>query len=52
MARNKNKIIMTCTICLSRNYSTVKNKLHSNKRLELNKFCKKCGKHTLHQETR
>ncbi len=52
MGRNKNKVIMTCTVCLSRNYSTEKNKLNSNKRLELNKFCKKCGKHTLHQETR
>ena len=48
----KNKIILTCTECLSRNYSTTKNKQNAIERLELNKFCKKCGKHTLHKETR
>ena len=52
MATKKNKIILTCTECLSRNYSTTKNKMTSTERLELNKFCKKCGKHTLHKETR
>lgn len=52
MATKKNKIILTCKVCLSRNYSTVKNKVNSTERLELNKFCKKCGTHTLHQETR
>ena len=52
MATKKNKIILTCTECLSRNYSTTKNKTNSTVRLELNKFCKKCGKHTLHKETR
>lgn len=46
------KIILTCSICLSRNYTTKKNKKTHTQRLELNKFCKKCDKHTLHKETR
>ncbi|NLC97105.1 MAG: 50S ribosomal protein L33 [Erysipelotrichaceae bacterium] len=45
------KVILTCTECLSRNYNTTENK-SSSKRLELNKFCKKCGKHTLHKATK
>ncbi len=48
---DKKKVILTCSVCLSRNYVTNKN---SNKaeRLELNKFCPKCNKHTLHKETK
>lgn len=46
------KIILTCSVCLSRNYTTKKNKKTHTARLELNKFCKKCDKHTLHKETR
>ncbi len=45
------KVILTCTECLSRNYITQDNK-KSAKRLELNKYCKKCGKHTLHKATK
>ena len=47
-----NKVILTCTECLSRNYKTTKNKKTHNERIELMKFCKKCGKHTLHKETK
>lgn len=48
----RDKVILVCTECLSRNYTITKNKrIHVN-RLELNKFCKKCGKHTLHKETK
>lgn len=46
------KIILTCTVCLSRNYTTFRNKKTHNERLELNKYCKKCGCHTLHKETK
>lgn len=38
--------------CLSRNYTTTKNKKTHNERIELMKFCKKCGKPTLHKETK
>ena len=52
MGEKKNKVILTCTECLSRNYSTSKNKNAKAVRLELMKFCPKCGKHTLHKETK
>lgn len=52
MMSMKQKVILVCTECLSRNYSITKNKRTNVARLELNKFCKKCGKHTLHRETK
>lgn len=48
----REKIILVCTECLSRNYNTTKNKTTQISRLELNKFCKNCNKHTLHKETK
>ena len=46
------KIILTCTECVSRNYTSTKyNKTHT-ARIELKKFCNKCNKHTLHKETK
>jgi len=48
----REKIILVCTECLSRNYNTTKNKMSSTKRLEINKFCPKCNKHTLHKESK
>ncbi|MCR5230160.1 MAG: 50S ribosomal protein L33 [Solobacterium sp.] len=47
----KDKVILACTVCLSRNYTTTARK-NSTKRLELMKYCAKCGKKTLHKETR
>ncbi|HHX07427.1 MAG TPA: 50S ribosomal protein L33 [Erysipelothrix sp.] len=46
------KVILTCTECLSRNYTTSMNKKMRTERLELNKFCRRCNKHTLHRETK
>ncbi len=46
------KVILTCTECLSRNYTTEKNKKTNTQRLEIKKYCPKCGKHTLHKETK
>ena len=45
------KVILTCSECLSRNYVTTKNKKTNTQRLEVKKYCPKCGKHTLHKET-
>ena len=50
MADSK-KVILMCTVCLSNNYTTTRRKT-STKRLELMKFCPKCGKKTLHKETK
>ena len=46
------KVTLPCTECLSRNYTTSKNKKTSTQRLEMRKFCPKCGRHTLHRETK
>lgn len=48
----KNKVILTCSECFSRNYTVDKSEGVSGKRLELKKYCPKCGKHTIHKETK
>ncbi|MGP4062969.1 50S ribosomal protein L33 [Halobacillus litoralis] len=48
----RKKIILSCTECLSRNYSSYKNQSNQSERFEVRKFCKKCGSHTLHRETK
>ncbi|HLS35991.1 MAG TPA: 50S ribosomal protein L33 [Bacillota bacterium] len=46
------RVSLACSECLSRNYTTTKNQFKHPERLEMKKFCKKCGKHTLHRETK
>lgn len=46
------KVTLVCTECLSRNYTTEKNKKMQTERLELKKYCPVCKKHTLHKESR
>ncbi|CCV64860.1 50S ribosomal protein L33 [Alteracholeplasma palmae J233] len=48
----REKVILVCENCLSRNYTTYRNKQLNNKRLELKKYCPKCNEHTLHKETK
>ena len=38
--------------CKQRNYNTMKNKKNDPDRLEMNKYCRFCKKHTSHKETR
>ncbi|WP_084103068.1 50S ribosomal protein L33 [Pontibacillus yanchengensis] len=47
-----NKVVLACVECMNRNYTTEKNPKLNNDRLEVRKFCKNCGKHTLHRETK
>ncbi|MDR0856998.1 MAG: 50S ribosomal protein L33 [Mycoplasmataceae bacterium] len=47
----KVKATLVCEECNSRNYHVQRNKF-SEKRLELNKFCKTCNKVTVHKENR
>ncbi len=47
----RKKATLACTICQSRNYTTDK-KQQTNERIEIKKFCKKCGSHTVHRETK
>lgn len=44
----REKVILICSECLSRNYTASINK-EGKKITEMNKFCKKCGKMTPHK---
>jgi len=46
------KITLRCNECKQRNYNTMKNKKNTPERLELNKYCPFCRKHTVHTETK
>lgn len=46
------KITLACTECKQRNYDSIKNKKNDPDRLEMNKFCRFCRKHTPHKETK
>ena len=46
------KITLRCNECKQRNYNTMKNKKNSPDRLEMNKYCPSCRKHTVHTETK
>ena len=48
----RNAVTLACTECKQRNYQTNKNKKNDPDRLEFNKNCKSCKKHTLHKETK
>ena len=51
-AKMRVKITLACTECKQRNYDTMKNKKNDPDRLEMNKYCRFCRKHTLHKETK
>ncbi|SEM89177.1 LSU ribosomal protein L33P [Ligilactobacillus sp. WC1T17] len=48
---SKKKVSLACSVCGSRNYTIAEN-LNRKERLEVKKFCRYCGQHTLHRETR
>ncbi|MDD3049511.1 MAG: 50S ribosomal protein L33 [Candidatus Cloacimonetes bacterium] len=45
-------IILECQECKNRNYTTTKNKKKHTDRLQTNKYCSNCRKHTVHKQTR
>lgn len=45
-------VVLACETCKERNYTTVKNKKANKERMELNKYCASCKKHTAHKETK
>ncbi|HRQ42989.1 MAG TPA: 50S ribosomal protein L33 [Candidatus Goldiibacteriota bacterium] len=45
-------ITLACTGCKRRNYTQTKNKKLHTEKLEVNKYCKFCKKHTNHKETK
>ena len=42
----RNKVMLACTECKQRNYNSMKNKKNTPDRIELNKYCRFCKKHT------
>lgn len=45
-------VTLACTECKQRNYTTTKNKRNTPDKLEFNKYCRFCKKHTGHRETK
>ncbi|MCX7928383.1 MAG: 50S ribosomal protein L33 [Patescibacteria group bacterium] len=41
---------LVCSECKSQNYVTQRNKVNIQKKLEINKFCKRCRNIKLHKE--
>ena len=52
MAKKDVRIVVTlaCTECKERNYTTQKNRRNDQARMEFNKYCPRCRKHTAHKE--
>jgi large subunit ribosomal protein L33 len=48
----RNPIVLACSECKERNYTTTKSRRNNPDRLELSKFCPRCRKHTPHKEAR
>ena len=48
----RDKVTLACKECGQRNYHTTKNKKNNPDRIELQKYCKFCKKHTTHKETK
>ena len=48
----RERITLACSECKQRNYDTMKNKKNDPDRLEMNKYCRFCRKHTKHKETK
>ena len=53
MASKKDAVMkfgLVCSVCKNSNYVTSKNKIENKDKIELNKYCRHCRKHTLHKE--
>ena len=45
------KLGLVCAVCKNRNYVTTRNKLNTEEKLLLKKFCRHCRKVTEHKES-
>ena len=45
-------VILQCTECKRRNYTTTRNKKIQTEKIQVKKFCKFDRKHTLHKEVK
>jgi len=50
--KKKETVILECTECKRRNYTYLRTKKATKKKLELRKYCKWCNRHTVHKETK
>lgn len=48
----RDRVILACSDCQERNYTSTKNKRLHPERVEFRKFCPRCRKHTVHKETK
>ena len=48
----RTKITLECTECKQRNYDNYKNKKNDPDRIQLEKYCRFCKKHTVHKEAK
>lgn len=46
----RENIILKCTECGEENYINTKNKRNHPSRMEVNKYCPRCNKKTVHKE--
>ncbi|MBU9710825.1 50S ribosomal protein L33 [Evansella tamaricis] len=46
------KVVLACEHCKSRNYTTNKTEQIRTTRIHIKKYCRTCGKHTKHVETK
>ena len=54
MAKKGSRMLvgLMCEVCKSINFIVEKNKINTTGALKLNKYCRKCKKHTPHKETK
>ncbi|MDY0178205.1 MAG: 50S ribosomal protein L33 [Bacilli bacterium] len=48
----REKVLLICSVCLSRNYVTTVKKVGQSERLEIKKYCPHCDKHTIHKQSK
>jgi large subunit ribosomal protein L33 len=48
----RENVTLRCDDCKRRNYVTTKNKKKTTEKLEFQKYCRFCRKHTAHKEVR
>ncbi len=48
----RTKITLACTECQQRNYNMTKDKKTHHDRMDKQKYCRFCTKHTMHKETK
>ena len=50
MASKRDEVILKCSECREENYITTRNKRSHPAKMEINQYCPKCRKMTLHKE--